>query len=273
MTPGRRNVLVVVGLVVAMVVAGWFLRTTDDTQTAADGASPSPSVSPSPSESPSPEPSSSPTETPDASPSPSEPEALPATTFSKVAFIGDSYAAGTGASAPGQRWTTLLSAANGWTEVNVAHPQTGYHRAGTQAPCAADTCPSFVSVVPQVVAEAPDLVIITGGSNDLTQDLEVAKGDMIRTLTELRAGLPNAAIVVVNPWWDMRPMNPALEAYSAAIREATAAINATYADTGQPLAGKIDLVTPTGLDANDAGQVVLADTVRSALRLAGFTVQ
>ena len=135
----------------------------------------------------------------------------------KAAFIGDSVAAGAGASTPSKRWTTLLSTANGWTEINVAHAQTGYLRAGSKAPCTADSCPAS-RPPPQPRSAGVDLVIITGGANDLGEDPATAVASVAATLTTLRTGLPNAQIVVVNPWWDMRQNNPALATYTGRSR-------------------------------------------------------
>lgn len=268
MAARRTNALLVGALVLVLVVAGFLLRRTTDTGTAASSPSPSPSTSTSPS------PSSSPSGSASPSASAASPAASPApATITKVAFIGDSYAAGTGASDPAKRWTTLLAAANGWTETNAGHPRTGYLRAGTQAPCTADSCPPFSAVVPTVVASGAELVIVTGGANDLGEDQAAAGAAVTKTLTDLRAGLPNATIVVVNPWWDMRPMNPALPSYTETVKAAAAAINATYADTGQPLVGHVDLVTSDGLNANDAGHAALAAAVTGALKLAGLPVK
>ncbi|AIF41343.1 hypothetical protein HX89_10785 [Dermacoccus nishinomiyaensis] len=43
-----------------------------------------------------------------------------------VAFVGDSYSAGSEASSPDKRWTTVLSAERGWNEINVAVSGMGY---------------------------------------------------------------------------------------------------------------------------------------------------
>lgn len=267
MAARRTNALVVGALVLLLVVAGFWLRRSDDASSTAASPSPSASSSPSTSGSPSPSGSTSPSPSPSVTPS-----AAPAA-ISSVAFIGDSYAAGTGASEPAKRWTSLVSSANGWTETNLGHPRTGYLRSGTQPPCTAPgSCPPFTDVVEQAVAAQPQLVIVTGGANDLAEDPAAAAAAVTKTLTDLRTGLPNATIVVVHPWWDMRDANPALATYTETIKTAAAAINATFADTGQPLVGHVDLVTSDGLNANDAGHAALAAAVTGALKLAGLSV-
>jgi len=269
MTAARRqNAMIVLVLVLILAGVGYALRV----QTRSDqvGAS-STTAAPSPSTTSSPTPSASSSASPSVSPSPSPSPTAPKT-FSKVAFLGDSYAAGTGASSPDKRWTTILSQANHWTETNLAHPQTGYARAGSHDPCTSKTCPAYVDVVPAAIASGADLVIITGGANDLGIDAPTANAAVAKTLADLHAGLPHATIIVVNPWWDMRPANPALATYTSAIKEVSANAGVTFADTGQPLAGQLPRVTEDGIDANDTGQAALAEVVRAALKTAGFKV-
>ena len=144
MTARAQNLTLVAALIIALVLVAYALRK-DDGSTSAASASPSPSLSLSSSASPSPSASASPSESPSESASSSASPSPTQLVIKKAAFIGDSVAAGAGASTPSKRWTTLLSTANGWTETNVAHAQTGYLRAGSKAPCTADSCPNFAT--------------------------------------------------------------------------------------------------------------------------------
>ena len=58
-----------------------------------------------------------------------------------VAFIGDSYSAGMGATLMENRWTSVLSRDQGWTESNFARGGTGYVTtvAATRRPRAGST--------------------------------------------------------------------------------------------------------------------------------------
>ena len=72
-----------------------------------------------------------------------------------VAFYGDSYTFGVQASSPDARWSSLLSAEQGWTEVNAGVSGLGFvaNREGTDA-------------VGQVIAAEPELIIVAMGLND-----------------------------------------------------------------------------------------------------------
>lgn len=258
MRTGRQNIALVGVLVLLLAVIAYVLRTPDDGTDGSDaGPAKGTTASPSPGE------ASAPTASPSLSPSPTQ--------IAAVVFLGDSFAAGSGASTPDRRWTTILSGRHGWTEVNLAAPKTGYLRAGHDGGCTPQTCQPYSALVAQAIAAEPQLVLITGGANDLREDLGNAGVALQQTLADLRAGLPAATIVVVNPWWDMRREDPHLAEWTETIKVAASASGAVFADTGQPLTGQAALVTADGLNANDAGHAALADVVDAALRLAGLT--
>jgi lysophospholipase L1-like esterase len=106
-----------------------------------------------------------------------------------VAFYGDSYTLGTGASDPSLRWSTLISDERGWNEFNPSVNGLGFvnHRSDFGE----NDLPALV------IAQRPDIVFVTMGLNDnITADL-----------TRLRDALPAARIIVVEPFWytDERP--------------------------------------------------------------------
>jgi hypothetical protein len=58
------------------------------------------------------------------------PSPTPTAAATTVAFLGDSYTSGDGTTSANSRWSTQLSSANGWTEVNAGVAGTGYGTAG-----------------------------------------------------------------------------------------------------------------------------------------------
>lgn len=256
-------------VVLSLVIVGFALRTPAapvldsgpaTTAPAASSTAQSPQVSASAPTSPA----------PSASPSPSPSASIGQ--GSTVAFLGDSFAAGAGASAPDKRWTTLVSTKNGWAETNLAHAQTGYVQAGSLGTCTPKVCAPFTAVVPKAVAAKPRLVIITGGANDVNQGQSAVAAAVTQTVSELKAGLPDATIVVTNPWWDLRPTNPNLAGYTTTIRTAATNAGAIWAETGQPLATPA-LMKDDGVQPNDEGHAALAAAITSALERAGIVTQ
>ncbi|WP_314098541.1 SGNH/GDSL hydrolase family protein [Microbacterium foliorum] len=131
---------------------------------------------------------------PDASPTPGDGPV--------VAFYGDSYTLGTGASDPALRWSSIISEQRGWQEFNPSVNGLGFvnHRSDFDG----NDLPELV------IAQDPDIVFVTMGLNDnFSYD---RRAELIRTtiaddLTRLRDGLPDARIIVVEPFWytDERP--------------------------------------------------------------------
>lgn len=181
-----------------------------------------------------------------------------------VAFIGDSFTEGAGSSTTTReyRWSTLVSDELGWVEKNFAVGGTGYVNGGpADAP--------FHTVVPEVVATEPDIVVVAGGGNDQWSEpaeVEDAAGDLFATL---RSELPDAQIIVISPWWHTEP--PAsMPDLIEAVRSAAEADGATFVDTGQPLQGHREWLSGDGIHPNDEGYAVLADAVLDALRGEGL---
>src|SRR5688500_14942153 len=70
-----------------------------------------------------------------------------------VAFYGDSYTLGTGASDPAKRWSTIIAADRGWREFNPSVNGLGYVR---NRPFVGDgDLPSMI------IEQQPDIVFVT----------------------------------------------------------------------------------------------------------------
>ncbi|MFJ2552045.1 SGNH/GDSL hydrolase family protein [Microbacterium sp. NPDC087591] len=119
-----------------------------------------------------------------------------------VAFYGDSYTLGTGASDPSLRWSTLISDERGWNEFNPSVNGLGFvnHRSDFGE----NDLPALV------IAQRPDIVFVTMGLNDnfsFPGRADLIHETITADLTRLRDALPAARIIVVEPFWytDERP--------------------------------------------------------------------
>ncbi|KGN39742.1 SGNH/GDSL hydrolase family protein [Knoellia aerolata] len=196
--------------------------------------------------------------TPTPSPTPTRPRG-------PVVFLGDSVTEGTSASNPAKRWTALVAAELGQTEVNLGHARTGYLRRGPEGSCGSEPCPSFAQSVADVVAAKPSTVVVTGGGNDTGLPAGEVSAAVSTTLTSLRKALPDARIYVVNPWWDLREVPDSLASLTASVQAAAKAAGVVALDTKQPLVGQPDLMVPGGTNPNDAGHAALAKAVAAAI--------
>ncbi|KGN38869.1 SGNH/GDSL hydrolase family protein [Knoellia subterranea] len=246
MNDRQRNGALAGLLVLVLLIAGFLLRSRDDDDPAAAGPSPSPS-----------------------SASSSSPSPTATAVGGPVVFLGDSMTEGKDATGPARRWTALVAAELGGTEVNLAHAGTGYVRAGAEGSCGASACANYQGQVAEAVKAAPAVVFVTGGGNDASTsptDFAKAATDLVAALT---TALPRAKVYVVNPWWDLRPVPGTLAAQTTAVQTAATAGKATFLDTGQPLVGKPQLMVANGANPNDAGHAALAQAVQKALGTVG----
>jgi lysophospholipase L1-like esterase len=240
--------------VVSLITAGLFvalaMRTSADTE-AAKAPTTKPSVAPS--------------VTPSASATPDVPTV-------SVAFLGDSYAAGAGATEAGKRFSALVSANFNWREENFARAGTGYITSVTpnaQATCGLAYCATILEKTVDVIAAHPDIVIVSGGRFDVGQTSVSVTDAARQTFAQLRAGLPDAQIFAVSPLWDDALTPAPLLIIGTEVKDAVTAAKGTYLDVGQPLLRAPKLVAGDGINANDAGQAAIAAALTQALQKAG----
>jgi lysophospholipase L1-like esterase len=230
-------------LVLAVVGVLWGVRSTHEPRpAAADARTSSPSATPTPA----PEPTTD--------------------VVKSVAFVGDSYTSGAGASAPSLRWTDIVAARFGWEQFNLGVGGTGYVTVGSL-----EGGNVYPDRIPQIIESAPDLVILSGGRNDIDAHPEAIATSALTVIDSVRAQLPGAEFAVLSPVWDDDEAPAELAAVASALRGAAETAGAAYIDTGQPLAGHPEMLTEDGVHPNDGGYVALAQSIGDALAAAGFS--
>ena len=182
-----------------------------------------------------------------------------------AAFIGDAYTTGVGGG--GTKWTTLLAQREGWREVNLGYRGTGYGMVFHAADCPANGCPNYLQVVSQAVAAHPDIVVVSGGRNDMTNQGK-ATTNIPKVFQQLRQQLPKARIVAVSPLWASGSTPTALTALGAEVRSAVQSVGGQYVDAGSPLSGGSGLLSSDGVDPSADGYRAIATAVEAALKTA-----
>lgn len=166
-----------------------------------------------------------------------------------VAFLGDEWTAGAGSSAKADRFASLLSTRLGFTQRNFGTDGAGY----SSGPHGYD------SEVAKVVAAHPDVVVVSGGRNDLSpaHDLTATAADVQRVFADLRAGLPKAQLIAVAPFWGDSDLPQALVTLGSEVHEAVTAVHGTYLDIEDPIHGHPDYMADD-VDPNDKGHAAIA---------------
>ncbi|EAR24137.1 hypothetical protein A20C1_11854 [marine actinobacterium PHSC20C1] len=184
----------------------------------------------------------------------------------RVAFYGDSYTRGTGASSQASRWSTVLSTENGWSEFNPSVSGLGFMRNRTLF--GQGDLPSLI------IADHPDVVIVTMGLNDnFTFDAfaDELPGQILSDLSRLSTELPNARLVVVEPFWYKSERPASVEAIISWVRSAALEVDADYVPAASYwLAGHPEWMSSDNLHPNDAGYAAIAAEMDQALRALGL---
>lgn len=183
-----------------------------------------------------------------------------------VAFYGDSYTLGTGASDRAHRWSTIICADRGWNEFNPSVNGLGFvnnRRADLDLP-------------EQILAldPAPDIVFVTMGLND-NFSYSFAADDIHRTidadLQHLKAELPGARFIVVEPFWYTDDRPDSLGIIIGWVHDAADAIGADWVPGASHwIEGHPEWMAPDGLHPNDDGYAEMARQMDAALTELGL---
>jgi lysophospholipase L1-like esterase len=175
-----------------------------------------------------------------------------------IAFLGDDWTRGTGASAKADRFTTLLCAQLGAQERNFGVDGSGYAKVGAAGG-------PYTSRVAQVVAAHPQVVVVSGGRNDSSDDPATAADAARRLFATLHAKLPDAVLIAIAPFWGDSDRPPEMVQLGAAIKAGVTAVGGTYLDINDPIHGHPDFMADLA-DPNDHGYAAIAAALAPQLQ-------
>jgi len=183
-----------------------------------------------------------------------------------VAFYGDSYTLGTGASDPAKRWSTLVSVPREWNEFNPSVNGLGFVTNRNSLP--------GQDLVQQIVAADPDLIIVTMGLNDnfsMPAAADEIRAAITADFSTFANALPEARIVVVEPFWytDARPAS--VDQIGVWVAAAAAAVNADHiGGASHWIEGHPEWIGADGLHPSDAGYAQIAARMTVELATLGL---
>jgi lysophospholipase L1-like esterase len=177
-----------------------------------------------------------------------------------TAFYGDSYTRGTGVSDPDLRWSTQVARDRGWAEINPSVDGLGYV---INRDLLAD------DLVGLIVAEDPDIVVVTMGLNDnfaMPERATQIESAIRHDLNTFAAELPDTRLVVVEPFWytDERPGS--VDTIIGWVRDAASEVGADYIPgASRWLEGHPEWIAADGVHPNDAGHTEIAERMDEEL--------
>lgn len=180
-------------------------------------------------------------------------------------FVGDSYAAGTGASSAAHRWANLVAVSEGWRIRNLALGGTGYLATSAGPGCGRPHCTAFEGVLGELQTLDPDIVIVSGGRNDTTYPATAVSSAIDAFFPALRRAAPHARLVAVSPIWDASDPPRRLSEISGDVRSAVLGVQGVFLPVGEPLHGHPGWLAADGLHPSDRGHRAIADAVLRTL--------
>jgi len=196
------------------------------------------------------------------------PEATGTGTGTRVAFYGDSYTLGTGASDEGKRWSTIVSRERDWNEFNPSVNGLGFVNNRADSGEGSGDLPSLV------IESDPEIVFVTMGLND-NFSYDFAANEIEEQIgvdfDRLKSALPDARFIVVEPFWytDERPSSVGV--INGWVRDAAAAIGADYIPGASHwIEGHPEWMAADGLHPNDEGYAAMAERMDAELTKLGL---
>lgn len=182
-----------------------------------------------------------------------------------IAFIGDGYTTASALGDDESRWTSLVSAALGWEEVNLGIDGAGYLGDLPESGAYADQ-------IEAAVAANPEIVMISGGRNDLGRNGPAVREAAASLFSTLQEQLPDATIVVVSPWWDASPETWEYLNLRDSVTLGAEDAGVLVLETGAPLSDPALFLEGT-INPNTDGHAALSDAVLVAIEELGTQEQ
>lgn len=150
--------------------------------------------------------------------------AAPPAITGKMVFLGDSYMDGTGADAQTTAFPFIAARFLGWgNPLAMGLGGTGYLATG-----------SYVKLGDHLTKDclnlAPSIVVVAAGINDSAFTAAQVGTEAALVYAAIRAGLPNAKLIVVSPWFPRTPTPQYIIDLNAVLRDKAGAVGATYID-------------------------------------------
>lgn len=178
-----------------------------------------------------------------------------------IAFYGDSYTLGTGATDLTNRWSTRIAESRGWREFNPSVNGLGF--INNRSLFGDGDLPSMI------IEQQPDLIMVTMGLNDnFSFDFaaDAIEAQITTDLRRLRDGVPDARIIVVEPFWYTAQQPESVGIISDWVRDAASDIGADYIPGASTwIAGRDGEMAADGLHPNGEGYALMTRRMDEAL--------
>ena len=187
-------------------------------------------------------------------------------TGTRVAFYGDSYTLGTGASSPEKRWSTIVSSERNWNEFNPSVNGLGF--INNRSTFGEGDLPDLV------IDSEPEIVFVTMGLNDnfsYDRAADEIHAQIDDDFARLTAALPDARFIVVEPFWYTDDRPESVGVIIDWVKDAAADADADYiSGASRWIEGHPEWMAADGLHPNDEGYAEMAERMNEELEKLGL---
>lgn len=179
----------------------------------------------------------------------------------RALIVGDSYAAGIGATTPDQGYAQTLATDLGWDVTIESAPGGGYGKDGVNGD-------SVLDLLQQADLASFDVIVVQSGYNDVSEDDAAVAKAVGQTRTLLAKQAPGVPVVVIGEFWPGE-LTASAEARSETIRAGwVERPGVLFLD---PLArGWSDFDTTDDRHPDTAGHQLIASKVEAGMERAGL---
>ena len=184
----------------------------------------------------------------------------PISSSTTVAFLGDNWTRGSGASSPAKAFPGLVAASLGVKDVVIAEDGSGYAKHGNDG-----NGKNYGDLAADVIAKKPDVIVVSGGRNDLSDDVNTLKNAAQDLFSQFKTKLPGVRLVAVAPFWGDSAHPTDLSRVDSAVKDAVQAAGGTYLDIPDPIRDHADWMADAA-NPNDDGNKAIATALEAKLQ-------
>jgi lysophospholipase L1-like esterase len=176
-----------------------------------------------------------------------------------ITFLGDNWTTGAGVDHNGSKaFPALLGQALNVKETAVGADGAGYAKRGPDGD-------SYNELISKVVDTHPDIVVVSGGRNDVSDDVNTLKAAAKDLFASLKTELPDAQLVAVAPFWGDSAHPSDLSKVDDAVKTGVQAAGGKYLDLPDPLRNHGDWMSDAA-NPGEKGCHAIADALKPELK-------
>lgn len=179
--------------------------------------------------------------------------------INRITFLGDNWTIGSGVGRNAAKaFPSLVAGALHLKVDAVGADGAGYAKHGPNGK-------NYSDLVGLVLASQPDIVVVSGGRNDVPDDVNTLDTAAKDLFSELKTKLPDAELVAIAPFWGDSDHPSDLTNVDDAVKTGVTAAGGTYINLPDPIHNHSDWMADAA-NPNVLGNKAIADALKPELQ-------